>query len=171
MRDTGSGLIITGVIEWPKRASGGCTAASGHNSYRRNVMKKILIDHINEGNESLVMRAIDMLAASHKLQYRVFYSGEEEKKPAAASSNGSMHNSKQRRTTTYTDGKKDKGISGIDLVLKTIKDYGPVTMEEITGEFISWRFAPQSAKATVYSLMRENIITRDDEDRYSLKTK
>jgi hypothetical protein len=71
----------------------------------------------------------------------------------------------------YANGKRDKGISGRDLLLEVLSKYKrPVSRDEIDREFITRGFAAGSFSPSVTYLVREGRVVRGEHGYVSLRT-
>lgn len=123
---------------------------------------KILIDHIEPNNEMTVLKEINKLASAKMIQFRTFHS----EQPKVTFGSDSAESQKIQKG--YVGGIKNKGVTGEELVLKTIESYGPVTQDEMASVFVEHKFAPNSARATLSKVKKYGKITRDIDGKYHL---
>jgi len=67
----------------------------------------------------------------------------------------------------YAAGKKDKGISGKDLLVRCLES-GPRTVDELTVVFITNGFAPSSAGSFASQAVKDGLAKRNGDGRYHL---
>jgi hypothetical protein len=64
------------------------------------------------------------------------------------------------RNHGYVDGKRNKGISGEDLVIQSLKA-GAQTSEQLTATFVERGFAPKSVSPNVSALVHRGIVVKN----------
>lgn len=74
----------------------------------------------------------------------------------------------KRTKRTYVGGKRDKGITGLDLITQTLAK-GPMTQASLQNLFLAKGFADSSCGAALSKLVKNKTVVHQDDGRYALK--
>ncbi len=78
---------------------------------------------------------------------------------------------KPTRAFAYVNGKRNKGINGPELVMKSLQEREPRTREEFTRIFVSHGFAETSFSPALTSLKEKGLVTLVAPGKYGLTAK
>jgi hypothetical protein len=71
------------------------------------------------------------------------------------------------KPSKYANGKKNKGITGAQLVLSALK-HGACAQDILTTTFVARGFSPNSCHAACSKLIKEGKVTRTPNGHYAL---